>query len=89
MGRFSVKQTSDGRYMFNLVANNNRVISSSQTYASVANAKIGIESVRTNCAAPVEDQTVRATRSSNIQSTRSTSMLAASLGSGSRRRTAR
>ncbi len=58
MGRFSVKQTSDGRYMFNLIANNNRVISSSQTYASVANAKIGIESVRTNCAAPVEDQTV-------------------------------
>ena len=58
MGRFSVKQTSDGRYMFNLIANNNRVISSSQTYASIANAKIGIESVRINCAAPVEDQTV-------------------------------
>ena len=58
MGRFSVKQTSDGRYMFNLIANNNRVISSSQTYASVANAKIGIESVRINCAVPVEDQTV-------------------------------
>lgn len=44
--------------MFNLIANNNRVISSFQTYASVANAKIGIESVRKNCAAPVEDQTV-------------------------------
>ena len=58
MGRFSVKQTSDGRYMFNLIANNNRVISSSQTYASVANAKIGIESVRINCAVLVEDQTV-------------------------------
>ena len=58
MGRFSVKQTSDGRYMFNLIANNNRVISSSQTYASVANAKIGVESVRINCAVPVEDQTV-------------------------------
>ena len=35
MGRFSVKQTFDGRYMFNLIANNNRVISSSQTYASI------------------------------------------------------
>lgn len=58
LGRFSIKQTSDGRYMFNLIANNNRVISSSQTYASVANAKIGIKSVRTNCAAPVEDQIV-------------------------------
>lgn len=58
LGRFSVKQTSDGRYMFNFIANNNRVISSSQTYASVVNAKIGIESVRANCAASVEDQTV-------------------------------
>ena len=58
LGRFSIKQTSDGRYKFKLIANNNRVISSSQTYASVANAKIGIKSVRTNCAAPVEDQTV-------------------------------
>lgn len=58
MGRFSVKQMSNRRCMFNLIANNNRVISSSQTYASVKNAKIGIESVRTNCAAPVEDQTV-------------------------------
>lgn len=34
------------------------MITSSQTYASIANVKIGIESVRTNCAAPVEDQTV-------------------------------
>ena len=58
MGRFSVKQTSNGRYMFNLIANNNRVISSSQTHASIANAKVGIESVRTNRSAPVEDQTV-------------------------------
>lgn len=41
-----------------LIANNNRVIISSQTYASIANVKIGIESVRTNCAAPVENQTV-------------------------------
>ena len=34
------------------------MIISSQTYASIANVKIGIESVRTNCAAPVENQTV-------------------------------
>ena len=34
------------------------MITSSQTYASIVNVKIGIESVRTNCAAPVEDQTV-------------------------------
>lgn len=58
IGRFSIKQTSDGRYMFNLITNNNCVITSSQTYASIANAKVGIKSVCANCAAPVEDQTV-------------------------------
>ena len=58
MGIFHIKPTKDGRFMFNLIANNHKIISTSQTYTSVANAKIGIESVRTNCAVQVEDQTV-------------------------------
>ena len=58
MGSFTIKPTSDGRWMFNLIANNYEIICSSQTYASVANCKIGVESVRTNCQAEVEDQTV-------------------------------
>lgn len=58
MGAFHIKPTKDGRFMFNLLANNHRVISTSQTYASVENAKVGIESVRRNCSVHVEDQTV-------------------------------
>lgn len=58
MGKFAIKPTNDGRYMFNLIANNNQVICTSQTYASIATCKVGAESVRTNCAVDVEDQTV-------------------------------
>lgn len=58
MGKFLIKPTNDGKYMFNLIANNNQVICTSQVYASVANCKVGIESIRKNCAVDVEDQTV-------------------------------
>ena len=58
MGKFAIKPTNDGKYMFNLIANNNQVICTSQTYTSVANCKVGAESVRKNCAVDVEDQTV-------------------------------
>lgn len=58
MGRFVIKPTSDGRFMFNLIANNNRVICTSQVYASVANCRVGAESIRKNSAVGVEDQTV-------------------------------
>lgn len=44
--------------MFNLIANNYKIISTSQTYASIDNAKVGISSVRSNCSAHVEDQTI-------------------------------
>lgn len=44
--------------MFNLIANNHKIISTSQTYASIENAKIGIESIRKSCTAHVEDQTI-------------------------------
>ena len=57
-GRFAIKPTSDGRFMFNLIANNNQVVCTSQVYASVPNCRVGIESIRRNCGAPVEDQTV-------------------------------
>lgn len=58
MGIFHIIPTKDGRFMFNLIANNYRIISTSQTYASVDNAKIGIGSVRSNCSVHIEDQTV-------------------------------
>lgn len=58
MGIFHIKPTKDGRFMFNLIANNYRIISTSQTYTSIENAKIGINSVRVNSGVHIEDQTI-------------------------------
>ena len=58
MGKFGIKPTADGGYMFNLIANNGQVICTSQVYKSLATCKAGAESVRTNCAVDIEDQTV-------------------------------
>ena len=55
---FVLKQTSSGKFHFNLVATNGQVIATSQTYESKASALDGIESVRRNApTAAVEDQT--------------------------------
>ena len=58
MGKFVMKPTANGGFKFDLKAGNGEVIASSQIYKSEASCKAGIESVRTNCAAAVEDQTV-------------------------------
>ena len=58
MGYFIVKPTSNDGFMFNLVADNNEVIATSQTYKSAENAKIGIESIKANCGSDIEDKTV-------------------------------
>ena len=39
MGRFVIKTTVNNEFMFNLLADNNEVIATSQTYKSVENAK--------------------------------------------------
>lgn len=57
MGRFEIKPTSNGGWMFNLIANNNQVICTSQVYSSEETCRKGIESVRTNALSPIEDQT--------------------------------
>ena len=57
MGKFVMKEAKSG-FKFDLKAGNGEVIASSQVYASEASCKNGIESVRANCAAAVEDQTV-------------------------------
>ena len=58
MSKFSVKQTQAG-FSFNLVADNNEVIATSEVYTSKAACIKGIESVQYNAPlAPVEDQTV-------------------------------
>jgi uncharacterized protein YegP (UPF0339 family) len=54
--RFVLKKASNG-YRFNLVATNGQIIATSESYTTKANALKGIESVRANADAPVDDQT--------------------------------
>ncbi len=59
MGKFVVKETKNGGFVFNLKAGNGEVIAVSETYSSLSACKNGIESVRKNAAeAKLEDQTV-------------------------------
>lgn len=58
MGKFVYKTTANGGYKFDLKAGNGEIIASSQVYKSEKSCLAGIESVRTNAAAEVEDQTV-------------------------------
>ena len=57
MGKFAVKEVKTG-IMFNLKSGNGQVIATSEIYKSKASCMNGIESVRANCAAEIEDQTV-------------------------------
>ncbi|MDR3074902.1 MAG: YegP family protein [Candidatus Methanoplasma sp.] len=57
IGKFVVKPAKNGM-MFNLIANNGRVICTSQVYANESSCMSGIESVRTNSRSKIEDQTV-------------------------------
>lgn len=47
-GKYILKNTSEGQFMFNLKAGNGEVILTSERYTTKANAENGIESVRTN-----------------------------------------
>lgn len=56
--RFERKESSNGKYYFNLKASNGQIIGNSEMYESVASMENGIESVKKN--APdgvVDDQT--------------------------------
>ena len=58
MGKFVIKKAKNGEYTFNLKAGNGEVIlSASETYSSLDSCKAGVESVRKNSDAHVEDQT--------------------------------
>lgn len=57
-GRYDRKESSNGKYYFNLKATNGQIIGSSEMYESVASRENGIESVKKNAAnGVVEDQT--------------------------------
>ena len=56
--RFEVKEASNGKPYFNLMASNGQIIGSSQMYANVVNMKNGIASVMKNAPeAPIVDLT--------------------------------
>ncbi len=57
MGKFKIKETKTG-FKFDLLAGNGQVIADSEVYSSLDACKKGVESVRKNCGAHVEDQTV-------------------------------
>lgn len=57
-GRFDRKESSNGKFYFNLKASNRQIIGNSEMYESLASMENGIESVKKNAAdAVVEDQT--------------------------------
>ena len=45
---FEIQKSIDGKFVFNLKADNNQIVLTSQTYASKQSALEGIESVRSN-----------------------------------------
>lgn len=58
MGKFVISKAKNGEYTFNLKAGNGEIIlSASETYSSLDGCKNGVESVRKNSNAHVEDQT--------------------------------
>lgn len=58
-GKFEIKRTGDGGYMFNVWAANYQVIAKSQTYTSMSSCKNGIASVSNNAPkAAIEDLTL-------------------------------
>lgn len=57
MGKFVMKEAKNG-FKFDLKAGNGEIIASSQVYTTETACRNGIESVRTNCDAAIEDQTV-------------------------------
>lgn len=57
-GKFELKTTKSGQFMFNLKAGNGQIIATSEHYTTKAAALNGIESVKTNAPdATVDDQT--------------------------------
>lgn len=49
-GKYELKKSADGQFMFNLRAGNSKVVLTSETYADKAGAQAGIKSVKKNAA---------------------------------------
>ena len=55
--KYVLKKGSTGKFRFSLYATNGRVVATSEAYETKRAALAGIESVRKNAAAPLEDLT--------------------------------
>jgi uncharacterized protein YegP (UPF0339 family) len=62
-GKFELKKTTNGQFMFNLKASNGQVILTSETYTSKAGATNGITAVKQN--APIDSRYDRRTSGKN------------------------
>ena len=58
MGKFVIGKTNNGQYRFNLKAGNGEIIATSESYTTFAACKNGVESVKKNAFAEIEDQTL-------------------------------
>lgn len=59
-GRFEIKKSKDGRFVFNLYAPNHIIVATSQVYSSSSAAINGIQSIIANAErAPLEDNTLK------------------------------
>jgi uncharacterized protein YegP (UPF0339 family) len=57
-GKFVIRKSGAGKYRFMLTAGNGEIIATSESYATKAAAKNGIDSVKSNApAAKVDDET--------------------------------
>lgn len=59
-GKFIISTTKSGGFKFNLKAGNGEIIATSENYKSLDACKRGVESVKSNALAHVEDQTIEA-----------------------------
>ena len=58
-GKFIISETPKGFFRFSLQAANYQTVLTSQNYASLRNCKDGIEAIKKNATADVEDQTLQ------------------------------
>ena len=59
-GRFEIKKSKDGRYVFNLYAPNHIIVATSQVYSTSSAAANGIQSIMANAEkVPIEDNTLK------------------------------
>jgi len=58
-GKFVITKTPKGFYRFSLLAANYQTVLTSKNYSSLATCRDGVETIKKNAQAPVEDQTLK------------------------------